>query len=151
MTSMEQLNGAISGCEASISSMEKKKESLSTGITKIDSGITGLESGTKKVETKLTKMKSQKASIESGLSGIKSGKTEAEDTLSKLRTAKASVPSVFKQAEDDYIEKIDDKETKIQDTFRATLNEGFRQIYALAAIASAAGLLLLMLYRKKED
>ncbi len=151
MTSMEQLNGAISGCDASISSIEKKKDSLSTGITKIDSGITGLESGTKKVETKLTKMKSQKASIESGLSGIKSGKTEAEDTLSKLRTAKASVPSVFKQAEDDYIEKIDDKETKIQDTFRATLNEGFRQIYALAAIASAAGLLLLMLYRKKED
>ena len=37
-TSMGQRGAAISGCESSISSMEKKKDSLSTGITKLDAG-----------------------------------------------------------------------------------------------------------------
>jgi hypothetical protein len=64
---------------------------------------------------------------------------------------KAAIPGAFKTAEKNYLKAIDAKSPKIEKTFQDTLNNGFRQIYTMVGIASVAGLLLLMLYRRKKE
>ena len=66
-----------------------------------------------------------------------------------MKVLKAAVPGAFKTAEKNYLKDVDSRSGKIENTFQKTLNVGFRQIYAMTAISSAVGLLLLMLYRRK--
>ncbi|MCO7120784.1 MFS transporter [Ihubacter massiliensis] len=150
MTSLSQLDKAISACTTNISTMKKKSSDLSTGIKKIASGIDGIKSGINQTTAKLQETKTSRNKLKQGLAGIRQGKKEAQETLKKMDTMKAAVPGAFDTALKNYLKQIDASSAKIESTFQEVLNQGFRQIYATVAVASAIGLLLLLLYRDRR-
>lgn len=150
MTSLKQLNSTITACDKTISTMQKKSKELNTGIEKLSSGIEGLKKAKSSTQAKLQQTIASRNKIKSGISGIKKGRSEARETLKKMKTMKDAVPGAFETAEKNYMKKIDLASGKIETTFQEILNIGFRQIYTVVAVASAIGLLLLLLYRERR-
>ena len=150
MTSLSQLDKAISACKTNLSTMKKKASDLNTGIEKIGTGIDGIKTGISQTTAKLQETKASRAKLKQGIAGIRQGKEDAQETLKKMDEMKAAVPGAFETAEENYLKKIDASSDKIESTFQDILNQGFRQIYATVAIASAIGLLLLLLYRDRR-
>ena len=153
MTSLGQLDGAISGCNQTIATMQAKADKLQTGITKLSTGTTQLAKAKATTEAKLSKTKAGRQKLQQGIQGIKEGRAKAQETLRKMNALKAAVPGAFQTAQTNYLKKIQGKSDIIETTFQEALNVGFRQIYSAVAAASALGLLLLLLYkdRRRED
>ena len=53
----------------------------------------------------------------------------------------------FAKAKDDYIAKLETMRPQIQETFRSSLNTGFRQMYVTVAVASILAAIVLVFYR----
>lgn len=147
--SQEQLNGMIQGFAANVRTLSAKADSLSKSIGKMDKAIVSLSGARAKVTASRNKLISQRAQMATAISGIEKGRTSAKESLRQMKVLRAAVPGAFKTAEKNYLKDIDSRSGKIESTFQDALNVGFRQIYAMTAIASLAGLLLLMLYRRK--
>jgi len=149
--SLQQLQGIISGFDDNVKTLTAKADKLKTSMTKMDKSIASLTQVRNKLITKRNALVTSRAKIASGISGIQKGKTEAKESLREMNVMKAAIPGAFKTAEKNYLKAIDAKSPKIEKTFQDTLNNGFRQIYTMVGIASVAGLLLLMLYRRKKE
>jgi len=150
MRSIGQLNGVISGFDSNIKTMTGKYSSMEAAVRKMNRGISGLSSGRAQVAAKLDTAISQKAKMQQAVSGIKKGRTSLQDDIRKMNVMKAAVPGTFRKAETDYLDSIDSRSDIVETTFQKTLNNGFRQVYMTVAIASAAGIILLMFYRKRR-
>jgi hypothetical protein len=81
---------------------------------------------------------------------MESSVTKMNDLKDKMTTLKAAIPSSFETAKSNYIGEIGSKDEKLQDTFQATLNQGFKNVYYTAAIAAFIALVLLMFYKSKK-
>ncbi|MDF2941291.1 MAG: transporter [Herbinix sp.] len=118
-------------------------EELKQKIDELNLGIEALE---QKVETN-TKNKDDMAIA---ITAMESSVTKMNDLKDKMTTLKAAIPSSFETAKSNYIGEIGSKDEKLQDTFQATLNQGFKNVYYTAAIAAFIALVLLMFYKSKK-
>lgn len=76
--------------------------------------------------------------------------TELTDISTKLTVLRAAVPGAFETAKANYLTEIDARAAPLQNTFAATLNQGFLGIFAVTAIMSLAGLVLLLFYPRRR-
>lgn len=145
----QQLKGMIDGFADNITTLTAKADKLRASRNKLDKGIASLTAARAQVAAKRSRLISQKASMTAAIAKIKAGENSTRETLRQMKVLKAAVPGAFKTAEKNYLKDVGSRSGKIENTFQKTLNVGFRQIYAMTAISSAVGLLLLMLYRRK--
>lgn len=149
--SQQQLAGMIQGVNSNITTMTANSNKLAASMAKMDKGIASLTAARKSIIAKRGTLTAQRAKMATAIAGIKEGRASAQETLRQMKVMKAAIPGAFKTAEKNYLAEIDNKSTQLKKTFQDALNVGFRQIYGMTAIASAAGLLLLMLYRRKKE
>jgi hypothetical protein len=118
-------------------------EELRLKIDELNLGIEALE---QKIETN-TKSKEDMASVITKMENSVTNMNDLKDNMTKLN---AAIPSAFETAKSNYIDEIGNKDVELQDTFQATLNQGFKNVYYTAAIAAFIALVLLMFYKTKK-
>ena len=77
---------------------------------------------------------------------LAAARTDLLDTIGKMTILRDAVPGAFEQAKQDYLAQIEALRPRIEATFAATLNTGFRDVYLTTAIACLLGLLLIAAY-----
>ncbi len=65
----------------------------------------------------------------------------------KLSAARAGIPALFDEAQENYLEAIDENATAIQRAFQMQLNSGFAGMFGFVAICCACGFALTLLYQ----
>ena len=111
----------------------------------IDKAIEGIDSG---LEGMTASMPAGMPMAAMGGMGETVGKMQ---NLSKQLTAvKDAIPDAFAEAGDNYATAVKDMGPEIEDTYQATLNTGYRNMYLFLVGANALGLLLLMLYKEPK-
>jgi hypothetical protein len=85
------------------------------------------------------------------IASMQTAKTEMKDTVTKMTTLKDAVPQAFEDAKISYLAKIDRLKPELKKEFQTVLNEGFRQIYLLTAIAALIAIMILFLYEGKRQ
>lgn len=164
------LGQGIAGMEQAIKSMDGSLTGLSQGEKGIRAAIVGTDAGLAGIDQALAKavappqiaaltakraeLAATKAGLEAKLAGMASGAAGMSGARNRLVALKDTMTALdaeivpgFAAARADYLSAIEAKRTEIQDTFRATLNEGFTQMYLTVAIAAIASALLLACYR----
>ncbi|MDP4119922.1 MAG: MFS transporter [Bacillota bacterium] len=132
--------------QSAVSELAKLKSAkdLNAKINELNSSISTLES-------KISAANTNKSNINSAIDAINSSISKMEDLKSKMIKMNAAVPAAFETAKNNYLLSVNDKSSKIENVFQTTLNEGFKNVYLSAAIASAIALLLLAFYSKKRE
>lgn len=125
---------------------ETAKAAMSEAVLSELSSIKSLD----ELQTKLDDLKNAKQTLETQITTLETAKSGITDTISKMSTLEAAVPEAFVTAKNNYLAEIDKLSNKIEKTFQETLDNGFKQVYLTVTIASALGLLVLLLYKKPE-
>ena len=114
----------------------------------IDKGIEGIDSG-------LEGMSGMGGGMPAGMPASAMG--AMGDTVSKMQklseqltAVKEAIPDAFAEAGDNYAKSVKDMSKQIEDTYQATLNTGYRNMYIFLASANLLGLLLLLLYKEPK-
>lgn len=117
-------------------------EKITTGI---DAGINGINAGLEGMG------KAMPAGMPAAAMGaMGSTMTDMKELLGQMEELKAAVPDAFATARDNYADAVRDMAPQIEDTYQATLNKGYRNMYLFLAAANAVGLAVLSLYKQKK-
>ncbi len=119
-------------------------------IDELKETIDGLKTSINTLEAKVSDNEKSRASMLSAINSIKSARSEMKDTVWKMTELKKAVPSAFETAKENYIKEIDKNGEEIERVFQNTLNEGFKQVYLVVAIACAIALIIFAFYKKKN-
>lgn len=119
-------------------------------IDELKETIDGLKTSINTLEAKVSENEKSRASMLSAINSIKSARSEMKDTVWKMTELKKAVPSAFDTAKENYIKEIDKNGAEIESVFQSTLNEGFKQVYLVVAIACAIALIIFAFYKKKN-
>lgn len=119
-------------------------------IDELKETIDGLKNSINSLEAKVSENEKSRAGMLSGINSIKSARSEMKDTVLKMTELKKAVPSAFDTAKENYIKEIDKKGPQIESVFQSTLNEGFKQVYLVVAIACAIALIIFAFYKKRN-
>lgn len=119
-------------------------------IDELKETIDGLKNSINSLEAKVSENEKSRASMLSAINSIKSARSEMKDTVWKMTELKKAVPSAFETAKENYIKEIEKNGPQIESVFQNTLNEGFKQVYLVVAIACAIALIIFAFYKKKN-
>lgn len=111
----------------------------------MESGIDSMEDGIDEMDNALEMMGPMAAG-----SKLEKQRDKLETTVKHMKAANKAVPAMFDEAEQNYLAEIDEATLVIQDTYRETLNEGFKGMALFVAACALAGLLVLIPYRDKR-
>lgn len=128
--------------EKKLADTQSKKEALEVQISTLTAKKTDLE-------TQLADTKKQQTDLTTAATEIKTAKDDLNKTLEEWKTFKDSVPAAFDRSKQAYFKAIDDLGPVIEDTFQASLNIGFKQMYLTVSVFSILSLIVLVFYRKK--
>lgn len=101
------------------------------------------------LESKQAKAKASRTTLITTRKQLAATTTELTDITGKLTVLRDAVPSAFATAKADYLAQIDARALTVQNTFAATLNQGFLGIFAVTGIVSLAGLVLVLIYPRR--
>lgn len=101
------------------------------------------------LESKQAKAKASRTTLITTRKQLAATTTELTDITGKLTVLRDAVPSAFATAKADYLAQIDARALTVQNTFAATLNQGFLGIFAVTGIMSLAGLVLVLIYPRR--
>ncbi len=104
----------------------------------IGQGISGLEKAVLSM-----------GSSAAGAAGMAAGRAQLAGVLQTMAALDGEIVPAFAKARGDYLTKLENLRPNIEETFRSTLNDGFRQMYVTVAIASVFAALVLAFYRSK--
>lgn len=148
---MSLLDMMPSSAKSKMSSDTKKKVAKIHSVSDINRNISEMNSALKDMESSIREMESSRAEMASAMDKMRKSGEKLDDLSRKLKTLMEAVPGAFEKAEDNYIISIEKRRSTIETVFRRTLNEGFRDIYTLVAIASAAAIILLLGYSTRKE
>ena len=75
---------------------------------------------------------------------------EMKKLSQELTAVKDAIPGAFAQAGKNYADSVRAMSDQIEDTFQATVNTGYRNMYLFQVGVNVVGLLLLLLYREEK-
>ena len=130
--------------EKKLADTESKREALNVQISTLTAKRTELE-------TQLADTKKNQTDLTSAATEITTAKDDLNKTLEEWKTFKDSVPAAFDRSKQAYFKAIDDLGPVIEDTFQASLNIGFKQMYLTVSVFSILSLIVLVFYRKKPN
>jgi len=124
--------------------------SIITNITNgLDSGINSINDSVSQLSKAIAAIPATPA-MQGRIEGMKGAVLQMTDTADKMKTLKEGIPGAFDTAKTDYLTKIENKRSVIEQEFQTTLNNGFKQVYSTVAIASLIAMIVLMLYREER-
>jgi EmrB/QacA subfamily drug resistance transporter len=118
----------------------KTIDDLNAKISELDAAITTLE-------TKVAESEKNRADMKAAMEQMTATALQMEDLQSKMGVLKDAIPTAFKQAEENYLAAIGQEASELENTFQATMNGGFSNVYLTAAIAALIALLMLVFYK----
>lgn len=102
--------------------------------------------------------------IDAGIDGISKGlenmpsegemadvKTELQTLFEQLTAVRDAIPEAFAEATEKYLDSMDAISNEIEDTYQATINTGYRNMYLFVAAVNLLGLALLCLYKERKN
>ena len=116
----------------------------------LDNKIAELKSAIRTLNAKISASENSRSELMAGMDGMEEAMVSMGDTIFKMEALKDALPAAFTTSESMYLTKIEDMQDEIESEFQKTLNLGFKQVYATAAISSFIGLLLLLFYKEKK-
>ena len=171
---IEKIRGGISqglaGLDKALVGMDTSASQLGAGLKGIESAIAGMNAGLAGIDGALAHAKAppqiealkaqrailaknrddlaaKKAGMTAGSVGLASGKAHLVEIRSTMAILDGDIVPAFAKAKDDYIAKLETMRPQIQETFRSSLNTGFRQMYVTVAVASILAAIVLVFYR----
>lgn len=126
-------------------------DGIDQGIQGINAALAEVDDGLERMNGALAGAAASGAAVPPALQAAASQMSEARDQMAALRdnlqAMEAGVPDALESAKQSYLDEIDAHSERIESAFQATLNEGFKGVFALVAVCSIVGLALLALYR----
>jgi len=158
---LETLKAKLADTKKSRSSLVAKRNTLEANLKKVRAERKQLTAQRASAVSKRAKLREQLTGVEAKrASAVKDRKklvqarddlstamTELAETKRQLTVLCAAVPGAFETAKADYLAEIDARAPKLEQTFAATLNVGFRGIYLATLGASLLAAVLLLLRR----
>lgn len=121
------------GIGMGIAGINKSVEGIDGGIAGMQAAIKGDGKGQEPTLAAIAEMNEQKGLM--------------QQAASLMQEMQSKIPQLFNIMEADYIEQIDNNSEQIEQTFQATLNKGFRNMYICVAAFNLCGLILLIFYK----
>jgi prophage DNA circulation protein len=122
----------------------KSAEDLNAKMNELQKAISTLEG-------KIADSKKSQTDMGTAVTVMNTTVTEMTDLSSKMTALKDAVPGAFDTAKENYVAEIKKEGPQIESTFQSTLNDGFKNVYLTSAIAAALAVLVLLLYRRKDE
>jgi len=171
------LGKGLVGIDQALASMDKSAAGLSGGLKGMDAGLAGIDAGLAGIDAALSRAKAppqiealkaqrailagnrddlaaKKAGMAAGAAGIAAGRSRLAEVRSTMLALQGEVAPAFTTSKDGYLAQLEAMRPRIEETFRSSLNAGFRQMYITVAVASVAAGIVLALYRtarRKEE
>ncbi|MHB9153401.1 MAG: MFS transporter [Spirochaetales bacterium] len=118
--------------------IDKIKSGLEQGLTGIDRAIASMDTMARGP----------------GAASIAAGRSRLAEVRSTMAAFRDEITPAFAAAQSDYLAKLESMSPQIEESFRSSLNAGFRQMYVTVAVASVLAALVLAFYRsnrRKQD
>jgi hypothetical protein len=141
---MQGIESAIAGTESGIAGID-----AALARAKAPPQIAALQSQRETLVKTRDELKAKKAGMAAGAAGIAAGKARLTAVLQTMLALDGEIVPAFAKARDDYLVKLENLRPQIEETFRSTLNDGFRQMYVTVGIASIFAALVLAFYRSR--
>lgn len=119
----------------------KSAEDLQAQIASLNGAISALNA-------KISKSQASMGEMKSAVEKMEAAKKDMSALISKMQALSDAIPGDFKTAEANYLVEIDRRSTQIETTYQTTLNSGYKSIYLIVAVSSAAAMIFLLFYRK---
>lgn len=119
----------------------------------IQNAIDGVGKGIKGVETGMEQVKSAPmgdAARKSALEKMQASEDLMKTLSGQLKTVYEAIPGALKTAESGYLAEIDARSALIEKTYQSTINGGYKSIYLITAISSAAAAVFLAFYKSRK-
>ncbi len=163
MKNPDKLKEDIAAMETSISTLQAKHDAAVKEKTELEKKLADTESKKAALEVQISTLTAKKTELETQLVDTKKKQTDLTSAATEITTAKDdlnnkiaewkafkdSVPAAFDRSKQAYFKAIDDLGPVIEDTFQASLNIGFKQMYLTVSVFSILSLIVLVFYRKK--
>ena len=153
---IEGMDGKIADMQAALVGIDQGIAGLRQGIAGVRAALAdpvvpaaraGLEARLADLESQLGAAEGQRTGLSAGLSGVRAGRARLVELSDTMKALDAEVPVAFAQARSDYLAAIEARRDEFEESFQATLNDGFRQMFLTVGVASVLALLILLLYR----
>jgi uncharacterized membrane protein (DUF106 family) len=95
-------------------------------------------------------LQAKKAGMAAGAAGIAAGRSRLAEARSTMAALRDEIVPAFSAAKDSYLAKLEAMRPRIEETFRSSLNAGFRQMYVTVAVASVLAGIVLAFYRSNR-
>ena len=171
---IEKITGGLGqgliGIDQALASMDKSAAGLSGGMKGLDSALAGMDAGLAGIDAALSRAKAppqiealkaqravlagnrdtlaaKKAGMAAGAAGIATGRARLAEVRSTILALQGEIAPAFAASKNDYLARLEAMRPQIQETFRSSLNAGFRQMYITVALASVMAGIVLAFYR----
>ncbi len=148
-TSIKTLQAKYDAAVKEKTELEKKLADTQSQKAALEVQISTLTAKKTELETQLADTKKQQTDLTTAATEIKTAKDDLSNNIAEWKVFKDSVPAAFDRSKQAYFKAIDDLGPVIEDTFQASLNIGFKQMYLTVSVFSILSLIVLMFYRKK--
>ena len=148
-TSISTLQAKYDAAVKEKTELEKKLSDTQSKKAALEVQISTLTAKETELETQLADTKKQQTDLTTAATEIKTAKDDLNNKIAEWKAFKDSVPAAFDRSKQAYFKAIDDLGPVIEDTFQASLNIGFKQMYLTVSIFSILSLIVLLFYRKK--
>ena len=145
------IDKGIDAMQNGLDDMDKGLDELAGAMSEMNGNRDGMPSVPDGMQTGYSEMMGARDEMNDARKELQEARDELADTISKLKDVKAAIPGVFDEAEERYLEKIDEVGPDIQEAYRSTLNGGFKGLALFVAACAAVGLLVLIPYREKRE
>lgn len=121
----------------------KSADDLQAQIKSLEGAIAGLNA-------KIEENKKNQGDMKTALDQMAAAKEEMTTLTSQMEALIGAIPGAFRTAEINYLAEIDARTAILETTYQTTLNDGYRSIYLIVAVSSAAAMAFLAFYRKNK-
>ena len=139
---------ATAGIAEGIRCMQNAQTELDAQIAQMQQSLSAFEA---MPAAQVSAMNIDLDSLRGAYSEMQAGSEQLHSIVSKLQIVEQAIPAMIDEAQENYLLAIDANAQNIQNVYRDTLNEGFKGMFILVAVTSALGILLVMLFRGKQQ
>lgn len=117
----------------------------------INSNIREMNNAIDEMNESIAEMEASRSEMAAAMGEMNETAANLGDLSNKMEVLRKAVPGAFDEAEQNYMLSIEEKRNGIEKVFQKTLNEGFKDIYLLVAMASLIAILLLIGYSTRKE
>jgi len=148
---MSMLDMMPASVKNSLDADTKKKIRDIRSVADINSNIREMNNAIDEMNESIAEMEASRSEMAAAMGEMNETAANLGDLSNKMEVLRKAVPGAFDEAEENYMLSIEEKRDGIEKVFQKTLNEGFKDIYLLVAIASLIAILLLIGYSTRKE